>query len=114
MNNLDKAKKNLRDTIERLENAVEKKLEQTQNSLALDTAKKIETLNQEITDLHKNYDDKKDEISHLREENSKLQAEVGQGINLRKEMEIKNRETAKRIDELIAEVKNYLADKGLI
>ncbi len=114
MNKLDEAKINLKKTIERLEAAVDKKLIVTKNSPASEVMAKLGGLQEEVNKLSTDLDDKKDEIKYLREQNSELQAQVGEERHKTFQIESKNRETAQKIDSVIVKVQSYLVEKGLV
>ncbi len=113
MNKLDEAKINLKKTIERLEKAVDKKLIQQKDTPALEVAKKMQGLQDDLSKKLTELEDKKDEINYLREQNAELQAKIGEAQHESFVLESKNRETADKIDRVISQVKNYLTDKGL-
>ncbi len=111
MNKLDEAKLNLKKTIEKLEKAVDTKLVHSKNSPAVEAINKIKSLNDEVGNLSKTLDDKKDEINYLREQNSELQARIGEEQHKAAQLEAKNRQTAEKIDNVIGRVQSYLSGK---
>jgi len=113
MNKLDEAKINLKNTLERLEKVVSKKLVHKKDSVALDSFNKVKALEAETAQLQTTLKDKKDEINYLREQNSELQAKMGEAQHKTFQLESKSRETADKIDKVIIEVKSYLVEKGL-
>ena len=114
MNKLDEAKINLKKTIEKLEKAVEKKLIQQKDTPALEVAKKMQGLQEDLSKATSELDDKKDEISYLREQNAELAAKIGEAQHESFVLESKTRETADKIDRVIIQVKSYLVEKGLV
>jgi hypothetical protein len=111
MNKLDEAKINLKKTIERLEKVVEAKLIVSKNSPAVEVMNKMKTLQDDMSKLTTDLDDKKDEITYLREQNAELQAKVGEEQQKAFQMEAKNRETANRIDVVMLKLQSYLSEK---
>lgn len=109
MNKLDEAKINLKNTINRLEAAIDKKLVVTKNSPAAEVMGKLKLLQDEVNKLSHDVDDRNDEIKYLREQNSELQAQIGKEQNKAFELESKNRETAKKIDSVIYQVQSFLS-----
>jgi chromosome segregation ATPase len=114
MNKLDEAKINLKKTIEKLEKAVDKKLIHAKNSPAVEVLNKVNALQDEVNKLSQEVDDKKDEINYLREQNAELQAGIGEEQHKTFQLENKNRETAKKIDQVIVRVQSYLVEKGMV
>lgn len=112
MNKLDEAKINLKKTIEKLEKAVDKKLIHKKDTPALEVVKKMKSLQEDLSKTQTELDDKKDEINYLREQNSELQAKVGEAQHESFVLESKNRETSEKVDRIIMQVKSYLVDKG--
>lgn len=113
MNRLDEAKINLKKTIERLEVAINKKLVVSKNSPAAEVMNKMKGMQEELSKLTTDIDDKKDEISYLREQNAELQAQIGLEQNKAFQLESKNRETAQKIDSVITRFQSFLVDKGM-
>ncbi len=113
MNKLDEAKINLKKTIEKLEKAIDRSLVHSKNSPAIEVVKKVQTLQEDLGKLTTELSDKKDEIEYLREQNSELQAKIGEAQHQSFVLEGKNRETSEKIDKVINQVKLYLVDKGM-
>ncbi len=114
MNKLDEAKINLKKTIEKLEKAVDKKLVVTKSTPALEVMNKVKALQDEVSKLTTEVDDKRDEIIYLREQNAELQASVGEEQHKSIQLETRNREIADRVDRVIVQVQSYMAGKGLV
>jgi predicted nucleic acid-binding Zn-ribbon protein len=113
MNKLDEAKINLKKTLEKLEKAIDKRIISSKSTVAIEVMNKINSLQEEVNTVSHLLNDKKDEIEYLREQNSELQAMIGLEQQKNFSLEAKNRETARRIDEIIGEVKNYMKDRGV-
>jgi phage shock protein A len=115
MNKLDEAKINLKNTLERLDSVVAKRLQHANsNSTAAEVARRIQLLEQEIINLKSTLDDKNDEMNYLREQNSELQAKVGEAQHQNFVLESKNREAAEKFENVINKMKSYLLEKGVI
>jgi phage shock protein A len=115
MNKLDEAKRNLKNTLERLDSVVAKKVQYANsNSTAAEVAKRIQSLEQEVVNLKSTLDDKNDEMNYLREQNSELQAKIGEAQHENFVLESKNREAVEKFENVINKMKTYLLEKGVI
>jgi chromosome segregation ATPase len=114
MNKLDEAKINLKEVMDRLNRAVDKKLIHSKNTPALEVAKKVQALQEDLGKVNSELDDKKDEINYLREQNSELQAKIGEAQHESFVLESRNRETSEKIDRVITQVKSYLVERNLL
>lgn len=95
---LEQAKLRLRDALSRLENTVEGNANATQEALAAGANEKQEEINK-----------LKHENKHLREELAQLQARIGEAQIQVTNYKKVNEEAAKRMDSLIAELKQTVA-----
>jgi len=110
MNKLDEAKINLKTVLNRLETLVEAKLQNfDQIQINNEVVEKISSLEKQIENLKVDLKEKEDEINYLREQSHELQAEIGIERERNFKLQQKNNEAAKKVDEIIGEVRTYLA-----
>lgn len=111
MSKLDEAKTNLKSILERLEKALDTALKNTSSPNIEELTKlrqENETLKMENSKLKIEFEDKISEIKYLREENFRLQADLGELNENNIKLQAKNSEAVRRVDMIIGEFKNYI------
>ncbi len=115
MSKLNEAKINLKSVLEKLEKALDIALKNTgeQNGEEFSKLKnEVISLQQENNKIKTDLDDKLSEIKYLREENYRLQADLGEIKDSNIKLQAKNNEALRRVDMIIGEFKNYVATHG--
>ncbi len=113
MNKLDEAKINLKSVLERLEKSVELNLKEKKGTLASEVSGKMKEIEQENVKLLTQIKDKSEEIEYLRENNSKLQAQLGEMQQENINLNDKNKKAIKKVDTIIGEVKSYMMNNEM-
>jgi hypothetical protein len=118
---LSDSKERLRDALLRLEAVVDTRVQMVAESandseVASKLAEVTSTLQakeQELESLKESADSGEGAVVHLREENQKLQAEVGETLESNKDLKKLNRRVGVRVDSLIAELKAVMQEQGV-
>ncbi len=114
VNQLNSAKERLRDALTRLEAIVENKLESSGSQSESDIARELGHTREALKEKHqelealKNSAHSDSEVEHLRQENQKLQAEVGRRVEESKDIKRLNKRVSVRVDSLISELEAVL------
>ena len=110
MSSLDEAKLNLKKSLNRLEGVVNKKLSVIrENGVNEVIQTENEAIKKESEGLKSKLREANEEINYLRELNHKLQAKIGLEQERVGKLHQKNTEAAKKVDEIISDVKSYLS-----
>ncbi len=116
MSKLDEAKLNLKKVLERLENAVEVNLKSNTNVNGQELEKlRLEksNLTAQQQEIKAELEDKLAEINYLREENFRLQAQIGEEQEKSIKLSAKNSEATRRVDLIISEFRNYISNNNI-
>jgi chromosome segregation ATPase len=110
MNKLDEAKINLKNSLARLEKIIEERSKtNVLNDISAELQEKINQLEVKLEEYKNVVKEREDEILYLREQNHQLQAQIGFEQEKSTKLQQKNFDVAKKVDEIIFQVKSYIS-----